>query len=362
VFGVSKEIWLLDHAETGGGGQRFALRLATELQARGIAIRIACEGGSSLEKWSEQNGVAVVDLRYPALVPRMAPAIGAAVLRTRRLLRSLKSDSLVIGNHTRVHAYLYAGSRGLGTLPPIVHIVHAKESLHQATARYIYGRFGALMVIGENTRREYRKRLPDVPVVKVNNFLPAEYFREAAGRRADSLSDHRPVLGVLARMIPEKGIAELVEELAADRTRPLWGELLVAAAPQDPAYTEGVERRIEGSWLGDRVRLLGEVEDVPGFLGSIDLLVVPSTGNEAQPTVIIEALAHGVPVLVREPLWSEDYEGLPVARYRDADDLAAVLREPPAPAAEPAELARRFGPDQVVAGLETTAQAARVRS
>jgi glycosyltransferase involved in cell wall biosynthesis len=360
--GGPDEILLLDHGDIAGGGQRFALRLARELSRRGLATRVGCPGGSPLAEWCREAGIEVRDERYPALVPWRLPSITAGVIRTRRLLRSVGPDALVVGNHPRPQAYLYAASRLLGSVPAVVNLIHEQDSARRVSARFVYGRFGAVMVIGANAAREYRRRLPGAPVAKVNNFLPAEYFREAAARRADSRSDREPVLGVLARMIPEKGIAELVEELAVDSTRSLWGELRVGAAPQDQAYTKDVERRVDGLGLGDRVRFLGEVADVPGFLTSIDLLVVPSTGNEAQPTVIIEALAHGVPVVVREPLWSDDYEGLPVAPYRDPDDLAGVLRKLRSPVAPPGELAMRFGPDQLVAGLESAAQAARARS
>ena len=61
---------------------------------------------------------------------------------------------------------------------------------------------------------------------------------------------------------------------------------------------------------------------MPGFLGSIDTLIVPSTGKEAQPTAIIEALAYGVPVVVRAPLYSPDFDGLPVTPYGSAGELA----------------------------------------
>lgn len=360
--GGPDEILLLDHGDIAGGGQRFALRLASEMRARGLTTRIGCRGGSPLDDWSDQAGIKTIDVRYPALVPWRLPSVAAAVIRTRQLLRGLGCDTVVVANHPRVQAYLFAASRRLQASTPVVNLVHEQDSARRISARLAYRRLGAMMVIGANATGEYRRRLPGVPVAKVNNFLPAEYFREAAARRRNSPPDRRPVLGVLARMIPEKGIAELVEEVAVETTRPLWGELLIGAAPEDLAYTDEVERRIDGLGLGGRVRLLGEVEDVPRFLASIDLLVVPSTGNEAQPTVIIEALAHGVPVVVREPLWSDDYQGLPVARYRDPDNLADVLRQLPLPVAPPAELARRFGPDQVIAGLEISAQAARARS
>jgi glycosyltransferase involved in cell wall biosynthesis len=359
--GGPDEILLLDHGDIGGGGQRFALRLAAEMRGRGLTARVGCRRGSPLDDWCERAGITTIDVRYPALVPWRLPSIAAAVIRTRRLLGELGDGTAVIANHPRVQAYLFAASRGLRG-PPVVNLVHEQDSARRISARFAYRRFGALLAVGANAAAEYESRLPGLPVTKVNNFLPAEYFEQAAARRVLSPRYDEPVLGVLARMIHEKGVAELVDEAAAQVVRPRWRQLLIGGAFQDPSYARGVERRIGELGLGDRIRLLGEVDDVPGFLGSIDALVVPSTGNEAQPTAIIEALAHGVPVVVRQPLWSSDYEGLPVARYRDPADLAEVLVELPSPPAPPPELVRRFGPDQLLAGLEASAQAARARS
>lgn len=143
---------------------------------------------------------------------------------------------------------------------------------------------------------------------------------------------------------------------------PRWSRLLIGGAFQDASYASRVEHRIQELGLGDRIALLGNVTDVPSFLGSIDSLLVPSTGSEAQPTVILEALAHGVPVVVRSPLYSADYDGLPVTPYRDAGDLATVLLDLPLQAAPVDELIRRFGPDQAIAGLGAAAQLARARS
>jgi glycosyltransferase involved in cell wall biosynthesis len=123
-----------------------------------------------------------------------------------------------------------------------------------------------------------------------------------------------------------------------------------------------VEQRIAELGLADRVRLIGETGDVPRFLGSIDTLIVPSTGKEAQPTAIIEALAYGVPVVVREPLFSPDFDGLPVVPYGSVAELAEALRAPDSGAAQMGELISRFGPAQAIAGIDAAAQLARARS
>jgi glycosyltransferase involved in cell wall biosynthesis len=160
---------------------------------------------------------------------------------------------------------------------------------------------------------------------------------------------------VLARLIPEKGILELVTELAAIRES--WGELVVGAAREDERYARRVEQKIAASGLSQSVRLLGPVDDLDAFFDGIDALIVPSTGYEGQPAVIIEGLAYGVPVVVRAPLWSGDFADLPVRRFKDAPSLERGLRELSAELVAPEELARRFGPMQLLEAAERAASA-----
>ncbi|MDX6733471.1 MAG: hypothetical protein QOC54_3419, partial [Baekduia sp.] len=156
-------------------------------------------------------------------------------------------------------------------------------------------------------------------------------------------------VGVLARLIPEKGVAELVDELAAQPEA--WTQLRVAGARQDEGYARDVEARILRSGLADRVTLLGALHDVPAFLGGLDALAVPSTGREAQPTTILEAVAAAVPVVCRRPIMSPDFLGLPVDPYDTPAELAAALAAPGAPATL-LEIERRFGVAQVLAALD----------
>jgi glycosyltransferase involved in cell wall biosynthesis len=336
------DVWLLDHAEILGGGQRFGLRLVEALRETGRNAEVAKE------------------LSFPRLAP-WNPAVLPAVRRTSRFLAGLDPGATVIGNHPRVHAYLCAAAPRSGG-PAIVNIAHEQETAERRTARFAYRRAGALVAIGANAAREYESQLPGVRVTKVNNFLDVGYFERARGREVLSPDIDEPSIGVLARLIPEKGVLELIEQLADPAVTTSWRDLVVAGGRQDASYARRVDRRIDELGLSDRIRLIGEANDVPRFLGSVDVLVVPSTGKEAQPTAIIEALAHGVPVVVREPLFSSDFEGLPVAAYETATGLAAVLGAPrPAPAPVQ-ELIARFGPQQAIAGVDAAAQLARARS
>jgi glycosyltransferase involved in cell wall biosynthesis len=102
-------------------------------------------------------------------------------------------------------------------------------------------------------------------------------------------------IGYLARVCPEKGLHLLVEAV----------RLLEA----DPAYKGKIRLRAAG-WLGARDRayfeeLSGDVEYVgevdregkSRFLRSLDILSVPTTYKEPKGLFVLEALAHGVPVV-----------------------------------------------------------------
>ena len=68
--------------------------------------------------------------------------------------------------------------------------------------------------------------------------------------------------------------------------------------------------------------------------------------------VIVEALAHGRPALVRRRVFSpRDYEGLPVLPYEGPAELKARLGELPSDPAPPEVLRRRFGPEQALEAI-----------
>jgi glycosyltransferase involved in cell wall biosynthesis len=208
------------------------------------------------------------------------------------------------------------------------------------------------VAVGENARQGYEELLGGRTLAAVNNV----YDPSTTERRERPAPTGPPVLGVLARLIPMKGVRELVEELA--EIRDAWSELRVGGPRQDEAFVAQLEQRIGELGLAERISLVGNVDDVTAFFGEIDVLVVPSTGVEGQPTVIMEALAAGRPVVVRDHVWSSSFDGLPVVPYSDPGELARALeqtgREPPAAD----EVERRFGPQQALDGILAAADTA----
>jgi glycosyltransferase involved in cell wall biosynthesis len=343
-----------------GGAERFALRLLRHAAvAGGYLVHVVCPLNSVLAEQCRAAGIEPVGRDFPNLAPWRLPRQLPAVARTRRLLIEAREDGgIVVANTSRTQAYAVAAAAFVLHPPAIVHIAHEQDTAHRLSARLALPRQGSLLAVGANATTAYRAALPSVEVDQVNNFLTSdEVTRLRAGPHP---SHHGVVIGLIARMIPEKGVLELVDELAAVDTA--WTALLVATAPEDRAYEAEVRMRVGALGLDQRVRLMGQVQDIPGLLHGVDVVVVPSTGTEGQPSVILEALAAGVGVVVREPLYSADYEGLPVFAYKDANDLrpalAAAMGSPPAATAV---LLKRFGADQALVGLQRAAQRAITR-
>ena len=349
------DLVLLDDARVLGGGQRFALRLAEAVPSArpGWRLVFACPSGSALAEEARARGAEVVPVPFPD--PRAVARWPGAVRKLRAVLRTASADTIVVSNAARASAVAILA--GAGRSLPLVHVMHERESAARPSVKHVLPRRGAVLAVGSSTADAYRTALGDrARVEQVNNFLVESELRRLSELRVEWRASAPPALGVLARLIPEKGVVELVDELAASPEA--WSRLLVAGERQDEDYARAVERTVVERGLAGRVELLGHVADVTDLLHRVDVLAVPSTGGEAQPTAILEALAAGRGVVVRRHVWSPDFEGLPVRSYGSAAELSRALEEPDEPAALDL-LARRFGPAQAVDAIERAAAPAR---
>jgi glycosyltransferase involved in cell wall biosynthesis len=324
------ELWILDDARIMGGGQLFALRLARYVRdERGDAsVRLVCPASSELARRARALNIPVTPMDFSS--PAALPLVAARAVSLRRWLRG-HDDALIVAGSARCQAVAAAA----GTGSRLVHLMHEQESAARASVALVHRHVGRVVATGAGAGAAY-----GAPALC--NFLLDEDFDRLARVPA------RPrdgTLGVLGRLIPEKGVLELIGELGALGAAGGWRRLLVAGPIQDHAYAARVRAAAD-----HRVELLGEIPDQTDLLARIDALVVPSVGHEGQPTVIIEALAAGRPVVVREPINTPDFAGLPVFEYGDLQEaLGAALG---APAPDPVLIRGRFGAAQALAVIE----------
>src|SRR5256885_121600 len=158
-------------------------------------------------------------------------------------------------------------------------------------------------VIGLAAAGRMGRRLPEVarvPTARVTPILNA--IPLVGGLRGDAdplqrrFAPDDPVIGTVARLVPEKGVAcFLLAAAAVLRELPRARFVVIGDGP----LREGLVASVEKLGIGGRVCFLGARIDGPRLIAELDVLAVPSLSNEGTPLVTLEALSAGVPGVAR---------------------------------------------------------------
>ena len=207
----------------------------------------------------------------------------------------------------------------------------AFETRHGASAqrseRVVLRAAAAVVATSEWTRQQVLTRYA-IPARQVHVARPG-VDRVAAPARP--VRGHLICVGVLSR---HKGQDLLVEALAELGDLD-WHCTLVGPLDRDPDFVERLRARITRLGYGHRVRLTGVLTGAALSHGytTADLLVAPSR-SETYGMTVIEALAHGLPVIAAA------VGGLPEALGSAADGTRPGQLVPPG---DPAALAAALG-------------------
>jgi glycosyltransferase involved in cell wall biosynthesis len=102
-----------------------------------------------------------------------------------------------------------------------------------------------------------------------------------------------PLVGMVCRLSPEKGILEAIAMV--DRFRSMGKPVQLWIAGDGPFRLE-IEKEISRLGLGTNVRLLGQLADARIFYQAMDVFLLNSI-REGLPNVVLEAMALEVPVV-----------------------------------------------------------------
>lgn len=110
-----------------------------------------------------------------------------------------------------------------------------------------------------------------------------------------------PPLAVLAaRMLWEKGVAELVEAARLLRERNMSLRIALVGGP-DPGNPRSVPEEVLRGWQAEGVvEWWGQRDDMPEVWRQASIAVLPTTYREGLPTVLLEAAASGRPLIATD--------------------------------------------------------------
>lgn len=160
-------------------------------------------------------------------------------------------------------------------------------------------------------------------------------------------------VGIIGRITPIKGHLHFIKAMAkVARQVPALKIWIVGDAPgSKEAYKEQVQLLVRRLGLWHCTQFLGTQRDIPGILVSLDLLVLPTTTQEAFGRVIIEAQAAGIPVIATKVGGVVDI----------IEDGKTGLLVPPADHSSIAEAAMRIFEDKEFARTLAAAAFAKVK-
>ena len=288
----------------GGGVERVTLDIARMVVEAGGRAIVASRGGRLEGELTAAGGTLA---RLP--VESRNPLVMAGnVARLTRLMRA-EGVSVV---HVRSRAPAFsaiAAARALGV--PVVATYHGIYSANGPVKRW----YNAVMTRGDLTLANSQftrdhvmaqhhlapQRLAVAPEgIDTDLFDPArvtagrtEALRAAWGLGPD---ETRPILLLAARLTGWKGQGVMIEALARMRPerRPL---LILAGKAESPGQAAALKAAAAQAGVGDNVRLVGAVDDMPAAFALADLVAAPSTLPESFGRGVAEAGAMRRPVL-----------------------------------------------------------------
>ncbi|HEY4137237.1 MAG TPA: glycosyltransferase family 4 protein [Casimicrobiaceae bacterium] len=266
-----------------------------------------------------------------------------AMRELSRITRSLEPDWMIGAFKAEYWALaLVAKSAGV----PLVLFSHLDQRIRPLMLSQITGLVRSVIVPSEYLRRRSIERgLPASRVAVLSNPFDVDCLKPDAALRARvraslGISDDQIVLGYVGRFEPPKGVVTLARATAKamdsqSRLRALW----VGHGRLEPALRE-IARN---SGHAARNHWMPWLDHVLPAYAAMDVVALPSEGSETFGRVLVEAQAHGLPVL------GADNGGIPEALVEDRTGRLVPPGDVDAWAAAIGEMAgndvlrRRFG-------------------
>lgn len=280
-----------------GGAERVTLNLTEGLLDLGCRVDLVMFSTTGELLADVPGGARIVDLRC-------GRALHAPVPLTRYLRRERPDVLVAAMGHTNLVAQLahwLAGSRARLLLAEHTAVsakpLGFRDRIYRVLARWAYPRATAVVAVSRGVADSLveRMRLDRRTVSVIYNPVLTRRYRELAqtSARHEWLRDGRtPVVLGAGRLAPEKDFPTLIAAFAAVAAQREARLLILGEGPARKA----LEGQIERLGLHGSVALPGYVDDAVSYMAASDVFVLSSV-HEGLPTVLIEALGAGVPVV-----------------------------------------------------------------
>lgn len=302
------------HGPVYGGGQGQFARLREPMAHRGWELLGAVPTGAPAADRLRAEGVDVVETPLHRLRrspnPRLHLGLAATARREvralRRIIREHDIDLVQAHGDTNPHAAIAAHLEGRAVVwqlydtvtPPPARRLTMPAVTRVADVITTWGRELARAHPGAESLAE--RCIPVFPPVDGARFSVDPAAR-AAARAELGAAEEDVVVGTVGVRNPTKGHDLLLEAVRRVRETgpPLVARVLGAPSPAHAAYEQRVQQAARG--LGPAAAIIDPGRRVPELLPGFDIFCLSSVPrSEGMPTVILEAMACGLPVVTTD--------------------------------------------------------------
>jgi len=269
----------------------------------GYEIVVCCQDDEEQRADLEARGTQVRIVPIPSTIEVRADA------RARRAL----AEAIAAESPRIVHTHgFHAGVLGATLLkthggPAHVCTLHtiavppgatpAKRTLYNLLQRFLLRRAGRVIVVSEAVRAALPGRPRDGRVDVIPNGVDPDRVAPridlSTARSILGVAEANRVVGCVARLAPEKGVADFVR-MAAVVNRAVPGTVFVVVG-EGPLRSE-IETLAADLGVVSSVRFVGRHVPASDYMQAFDVTVVPSV-SEGQSLVAVESMLLGKPVV-----------------------------------------------------------------
>ena len=300
----SRRVALFLPSLAGGGAERVMATLANSLCQSGVSVDLVVSSASGAFMNQIDPGVRLVDLKSARVL--------SSLFALTRYLRRARPEALISAlYHANMVAIIAARLAGTGVRVVVSehNVFYSAPAENSSTPlslllyafgmRLLYPLAHEVVAVSQGVAKDLRQvaKLRAPPRVIYNPVLSPQLYTRAQ----QSLSHpwfgqgEPPVILAVGRLDPVKGFSNLIRAIGLVRkTNPV--RLMILGEGEERAK---LQSEIDTLALQGAVSLVGFVENPYAYMKRAQLLVL-SSFREGLPTVLIEALALGTPVVATD--------------------------------------------------------------
>lgn len=250
-----------------------------------------------------------------------------------RLLRD-KRIALVHGNTSASRRSLLQAAK-LARIPYVQHVRNGMKN----PAASVGCRYAARIIVNSDDAARTLRSVPtlDPKTLTIHNAVDLQAYRHTDNHRDALGAGKRPVLGFVGQIVPRKGVRVLIESMPFILKSVPEALLVIVgcAPPDDVSYERECRELVSRMEISANVHFTGYRRDVPAWMRTFDIFVLPS---QAEPfgKVVVEAMAAacpvvasrvgGIPEIIREPSLGTLVGEQSAAAFAEA--VIALLHDP----------------------------------